>query len=69
MPVFVENEDGSFRLGTMQLPRYRELEYSSPDWNDLQAARLKKVKKTSSVWLAECFLMMQCIAEGGDELA
>ena len=69
VPVFVENEDGSFRLGTMQLPRCRELEYSSPDWNDLQAARLKKVKKTSSVWLAECFLMMQCIAEGGDELA
>lgn len=69
VPVWTENEDGSFKLGTMQLPRYRELEYSSPDWNDLQAARLKKVKKTSSVWLAECFQMMQCIAEGGDELA
>lgn len=69
MPVFTENEDGSFRLGTMQLPRYRELEYSSPDWNDLQAARLKKVKKTSSVWLAECFLMMQCITSSGDEEA
>lgn len=69
VPVFSEQEDGSFQRGMIQLPRYRELEYSSPDWNDLQAARLKKVKKTSSVWLAECFLMMQCVACNEDELS
>ena len=73
VPVFSELEDGSFTQGTVALPKYRETAYTSPDWNDLQAARLKKVRKTSNVWMADCFLMLHGVAgedfsAGQDEL-
>ncbi|MGM9540103.1 DUF6930 domain-containing protein [Anaerovibrio sp.] len=73
VPVFSEQEDGSFVQGTMALPKYRETAYDSPDWNDLQAARLKKVRKTSNVWMADCFLMLHGVvgedfSSGQDEL-
>lgn len=75
VPVFTEREDGSFSLGRMALPRYREGVFFTPDLNDLQAARLKKVKKTGNVWIADCFLMLHgvvqedAVSENDKELA
>lgn len=66
VPVISEKEDGDFSFGRLPLPKFRESAFFSPDWNDLQAARLKKVKKTSDVWTADCFLMLHGVVGEDD---
>ena len=56
IPVLKEQKDGAWQLSRMEIDGHYEPEWPVAKLNDLDIARLKRVKKNADVWLVDKFI-------------
>lgn len=56
IPALIEQKDGSWKLSAKEIDGHYEHQWPRAVLNDLEIARLKRVKKNADVWLVDKFL-------------